>query len=69
MRSIFAEIELINWSTDLHKIYFDDESYNKGHGKAYEFLGINPDHGAIVLVRPDQCAYLLLSSNKGTFGR
>lgn len=40
---------------DLHKIYYDDKSYNQGHGHAYEFLGINPNQGAIVVVRPDQC--------------
>lgn len=40
---------------DLHKMYYDDESYNKGHGHAYEFLGVKPDEGAIVIVRPDQC--------------
>lgn len=42
-------------STDLHKLYYDDESYNMGHGHAYEHLGINPVKGAIVIVRPDQC--------------
>ena len=36
-------------------MYYDDESYNKGHGQAYEFLGINPEQGAIVIARPDQC--------------
>lgn len=41
--------------TDLHKMYYDDESYNKGHGHAYDFLGIKPEEGAIVIVRPDQC--------------
>ncbi|KAL5359880.1 FAD binding domain-containing protein [Aspergillus floccosus] len=39
---------------DLHKIFFDDESYNKGHGQLYEYLGISPEKGAIVIVRPDQ---------------
>ncbi|PLB46453.1 phenol 2-monooxygenase, partial [Aspergillus steynii IBT 23096] len=43
-----------NQIRDLHKIYFDDESYNKGHGQAYEFLGISPQKGAIIIVRPDQ---------------
>ena len=44
-----------NQVLDTHKIYYDDESYNQGHGRAYEFLGINPNQGAIVIVRPDQC--------------
>ncbi|KFY62198.1 hypothetical protein V496_04707 [Pseudogymnoascus sp. VKM F-4515 (FW-2607)] len=38
---------------DLHKVYFDDESYNSGHGKAYEFYGIEPSRGAVAIVRPD----------------
>jgi phenol 2-monooxygenase len=40
---------------DLHKVYFDDESYNSGHGKAYECYGIEPSKGAVVIVRPDHC--------------
>ncbi|GES62091.1 FAD binding domain protein [Aspergillus terreus] len=43
-----------NHIRDLHKIFFDDESYNKGHGRLYEYLGISPERGAIVIVRPDQ---------------
>ncbi|KAL2827517.1 FAD binding domain-containing protein [Aspergillus cavernicola] len=43
-----------NQIKDLHKIFFDDESYNKGHGQLYEHLGINPQNGVIVIVRPDQ---------------
>ncbi|EAU34080.1 conserved hypothetical protein [Aspergillus terreus NIH2624] len=43
-----------NSTRDLHKIFFDDESYNKGHGRLYEYLGISPERGAIVIVRPDQ---------------
>lgn len=44
--------------SDLHKIYYDDESYNMGHGHAYEHLGIDPVQGAIIIVRPDQCKRL-----------
>lgn len=40
---------------DLHKLYVDDESYNSGHGRAYEFYGVDPVQGAVVIVRPDQC--------------
>ncbi|RDW70520.1 putative phenol 2-monooxygenase [Aspergillus mulundensis] len=43
-----------NQIKDLHKIFFDDESYNKVHGHLYEHLEINPEVGAIVIVRPDQ---------------
>ncbi|KAL4746518.1 hypothetical protein BDW72DRAFT_207266 [Aspergillus terricola var. indicus] len=44
-----------NQIKDLHKIFFDDESYNKGHGELYKYLGINPEDGVIIIVRPDQC--------------
>jgi phenol 2-monooxygenase len=40
---------------DIHKTLVDDESYNSGHGKAYEFYGVDPELGAITIVRPDQC--------------
>lgn len=46
---------------DLHKIFFDDESYNKGHGQVYEYLGISPEKGAIVIVRPDQYVSAVIS--------
>ena len=42
---------------DLHKTFVDDESYNSGHGEAYEFYGVDPEVGAIAVVRPDQCEY------------
>jgi len=38
----------------LHKIFFDDESWNWGHDHAYETLGINPRVGCIIVARPDQ---------------
>ncbi|PWY88562.1 putative phenol 2-monooxygenase [Aspergillus sclerotioniger CBS 115572] len=46
---------------DLHKIFFDDESYDRGHGHVYEHLGISPDQGSIVIVRPDQYVSAVLS--------
>lgn len=43
------------WRTrDLHKIFIDDASYNSGHGHAYRTYGVDPERGAIVIVRPDQ---------------
>jgi len=39
---------------DLHKVFVDDESYNSGHGRAYDFYGVDPKEGAVVVVRPDQ---------------
>lgn len=47
-------------STDLHKTYIDDEHYNSGHGHAYTKYGVDPEVGAVVIVRPDQCEFLLL---------
>ena len=35
-------------------MYIDDESYNSGHGHAYETLGIDVQAGAVIIVRPDQ---------------
>ena len=44
------------WSVrDPHKIFFDDESYHSGHGHAYEAFGIDPEKGALAIVRPDNC--------------
>lgn len=40
--------------TNLHKIFFDDQSWNDGHGEAYKTLGINTQKGCIVVARPDQ---------------
>ncbi|KAL2127028.1 hypothetical protein VTI74DRAFT_11446 [Chaetomium olivicolor] len=37
----------------LTKVYADDESYNSGHGHAYEAYGVDPKKGALVVVRPD----------------
>ncbi|KAL4928643.1 FAD binding domain-containing protein [Aspergillus undulatus] len=46
---------------DLHKIFFDDESYNQVHGHLYDHLGISSKYGAIMIVRPDQCKNLMNS--------
>ncbi|KAJ5728159.1 hypothetical protein N7493_004489 [Penicillium malachiteum] len=57
----FYPVTSKNQTKDLHKIYYDDESYNKGHGHAYEFLGIDPKEGALVVVRPDQYVSAVLN--------
>ncbi|KIV99271.1 uncharacterized protein PV09_09040 [Verruconis gallopava] len=44
-----------------HKIVVDDESYNYGHGHAYDFLGVDPSKGAVVTVRPDQYVSMISS--------
>ncbi len=45
---------LTDW-TALTKVFADDESYNSGHGRLYERLGVDPAKGAIIVVRPDHC--------------
>lgn len=52
---------------NLHKIYFDDDSWNHGHGHAYQTLGIDPRKGCFVVARPDQyvSAVLDLSDETG----
>ena len=39
---------------DYWKVFVDDQSYHEGHGQAYLNYGIDPSHGAAVIVRPDQ---------------
>lgn len=39
----------------MHKVFFDDESYDQGHGQAYKQLGIDSRTGCAVIIRPDQC--------------
>ncbi|KAE9365138.1 putative phenol 2-monooxygenase [Stipitochalara longipes BDJ] len=45
---------------DIHKTFVDDESYNSGHGKAYEFYGVDREVGAVAIVRPDQYVSLVV---------
>ena len=52
---------------DLHKVFVDDESYNAGHGRAYEKYGVDPAFGAVVIVRPDQ--YVSMVVGLEDFGR
>lgn len=39
----------------LLNIFIDDQSYNSGHGHAYDAYGVKPNDGALVVIRPDQC--------------
>lgn len=48
-------LSLLTVHVDLHKIYVDDESYHSGHGHAYDFYGVQPEKGAVAIVRPDGC--------------
>ena len=45
---------------NLHNVYFDDKSWNWGHGQAYETLQI-AEQGCIVVVRPDQYVAAVVS--------
>ncbi|KAI3394186.1 hypothetical protein diail_3141 [Diaporthe ilicicola] len=38
----------------LHKVFVDDESYNSGHGHAFDMIGADHKAITIVVVRPDQ---------------
>lgn len=49
---------------DLHKVFVDDESYNSGHGHAYEFYGVDQRHGALAVIRPDQYVAMVASLQK-----
>lgn len=51
------EIDGLMIGTGLHKVFVDDQSYNSGHGHAFDSLGIDPDAVTVVVVRPDQCEY------------
>lgn len=44
---------------DVHKTFVDDDSYNSGHGHAYERWGVDPEVGAVVIVRPDHYVALV----------
>jgi phenol 2-monooxygenase len=44
--------EDVGWDYD--KIFVDDAIYHYGHGQAYKQYGVDPQKGAVVVVRPDQ---------------
>jgi phenol 2-monooxygenase len=49
----------LGWDYD--KVFVDEESYHHGHGKAYEGYGVDPQTGALVIVRPDGYVGLVTS--------
>ena len=55
---------LLTKPVDLHKVFVDGESYNSGHGHAYEKYGVNIKHGALAILRPDQCSSFYLSCTR-----
>ncbi|KKY39846.1 putative phenol 2 [Diaporthe ampelina] len=38
----------------LHKVFVDDESYNSGHGHAFDTIGVDEEALTVVVIRPDQ---------------
>ena len=38
---------------DYEKVFVDDWSYHRGHGRAYEAWGVDKERGAVVVLRPD----------------
>ncbi|TGJ81869.1 hypothetical protein E0Z10_g6898 [Xylaria hypoxylon] len=52
----------LGWDYD--KVFADEESYHDGNGRAYEGYGVDPDEGALVIVRPDGYVGLVASVEK-----
>ncbi|KAI1361143.1 FAD binding domain-containing protein [Xylaria arbuscula] len=49
----------LGWDYD--KVFVDEESYHHGNGRAYEGYGVDPEEGALVIVRPDGYVGLVAS--------
>ncbi|KAI8963545.1 FAD binding domain-containing protein [Daldinia sp. FL1419] len=45
----------------LLKVFSDDDGYNSPSGRAYETYGIDPNQGAVVIVRPDHYISMICS--------
>ena len=58
----FIEDIMLILIPDLHKVFFDDDHYNAGHGHAYLTYGVNSSVGALIIVRPDHCELTCLRS-------
>ncbi|KAI0195231.1 FAD binding domain-containing protein [Xylaria flabelliformis] len=50
---------------DYGKVFVDEESYHNGHGRAYAGYGVDPEEGALVIVRPDGYTGLVTSVEEG----
>ncbi|KAK7951034.1 phenol 2-monooxygenase [Apiospora aurea] len=57
----------LGWDYD--KVFADGESYHEGHGRAYEGYGVDPDKGAVVVVRPDGYVGLVTELGEENWGR
>ncbi|KAI0202839.1 FAD binding domain-containing protein [Astrocystis sublimbata] len=49
----------LGWNLD--QVFADEESHHDGHGHAYEGYGVDPEEGALVIVRPDGYVGLVTS--------
>ncbi|KAI3339118.1 FAD binding domain-containing protein [Ustulina deusta] len=56
----------LGWDYD--KVFADEESYHNGDGRAYEGYGVDPEQGALVIVRPDGYVGLVTSVEKEGWG-
>ncbi|KAI0098138.1 FAD binding domain-containing protein [Nemania sp. FL0031] len=53
----------LGWEYD--KVFVDEESYHEGNGRAYEGYGVDPEEGALVVVRPDGYVGLVAGVEEG----
>ncbi|KAG8158324.1 hypothetical protein KVR01_012085 [Diaporthe batatas] len=49
---------------NIHKVFVDDESYNSGHGYAFDTIGVDHESVTIVVVRPDQYIATILQEQE-----
>ncbi|KAK8050271.1 phenol hydroxylase [Apiospora phragmitis] len=56
----------LGWDYD--KVFADGESYHEGHGRAYEGYGVDPERGAVVVVRPDGYVGLVTELGEESWG-
>ncbi|KAK8088337.1 hypothetical protein PG997_003298 [Apiospora hydei] len=56
----------LGWDYD--KVFADGESYHEGHGRAYEGYGVDPEKGAVVVVRPDGYVGLVTELGEENWG-
>ncbi|KAI7775526.1 hypothetical protein LA080_006718 [Diaporthe eres] len=54
VQKVFTPITGKHKIQSLHKVFVDDESYNSGHGHAFDTIGVDHKVVTVVIVRPDQ---------------
>lgn len=62
MRRAYAtlSVQVLTW-LGLHKVFVDDESYNSGHGHAFDTIVVDHKVVTVVIVRPDQCEFISIT--------